>query len=127
MTFKACKYNCNTQIQWDTDLGAFRESDGKLHDRKRCESLRTTNGNGTGSQQTQQIAKVQAQPQQAQQMATYEVAHILESINKRIGSLEEYYGDLIELLQNVKLNQNKNQEMADQEQQYDQDKEDGLV
>jgi hypothetical protein len=52
-SFKECKYGCAIQIQWDTELNAFREFDGRLHDRKRCESLRPTNANQVQQQQQQ--------------------------------------------------------------------------
>lgn len=40
MSYKTCKYGCNTQIVWNSKLSKFVESDGTVHERDRCESLR---------------------------------------------------------------------------------------
>jgi hypothetical protein len=66
MTLKACKYGCNTLIQWDTQINAFKEEDGTLHNRARCESLRPLGaGGGMSAAAQQNVAKV-PQPQQQQ-------------------------------------------------------------
>jgi hypothetical protein len=62
-SYKECKYGCSIQIQWDTEVNAFRESDGRLHDRKRCESLRPMN-QGPHYYQLQQQQQQQIQQQQ---------------------------------------------------------------
>lgn len=40
MSYKTCKYGCNTQIVWNSKLSKFVESDGTVHERERCEALR---------------------------------------------------------------------------------------
>jgi len=38
---RICKYGCNTQLgQFDTKENKYKETDGTLHTRKRCESLK---------------------------------------------------------------------------------------
>ena len=38
---RICKYGCNTQLgQFDTKQNKYLESDGTLHTRERCESLK---------------------------------------------------------------------------------------
>lgn len=53
MAFKECKYGCHTEIQWDTSSSSFKEHDGRLHDRTRCEGLRPNRATaGASSNQT---------------------------------------------------------------------------
>lgn len=38
---RTCKYGCNTTLgEFDIDQNKFRELDGRLHTRDRCESLK---------------------------------------------------------------------------------------
>ena len=53
---RICKYGCNAQLgQFDTKQNKYLESDGTLHTRERCESLkaqvntRLENDNGNGN------------------------------------------------------------------------------
>lgn len=42
---RICKYGCNTQLgQFDTKHNKYLESDGTLHTRERCESLKQKQG-----------------------------------------------------------------------------------
>lgn len=134
MTFKACKYQCNTQIQWDTELSAFRESDGKLHDRKRCEGLRS---NGSQQQQTQQVAKPESQQQNSSVRSDVwlipkddwdKLLSYIASMTTNIERLSVYYGDLLDHVKTMSRPiDNKEDAMAASEARYDQDKEDGLA
>jgi hypothetical protein len=39
---RICKYGCNTQLgQYDTNQNKYLETDGTLHTRERCESLKS--------------------------------------------------------------------------------------
>lgn len=135
MVFKACKY-CNvTQIQWDTELSAFREQDGKLHDRKRCEGIRNS-----GPSSTPQVQ--QSQPQQPQPSGTssYDIAHTLNVIVQKLDLLSEFYEGLLEQiklsskqqayiqdqLRRIVSVQNSNYKEADAELAYDIDRGEGL-
>lgn len=137
MTFKACKYGCNTQIQWDTELNAFRESDGKLHDRKRCEGLRPA---GVSSQPQQQQPSQQTQQQTTQQTSVRtdvwlipkddwdKVQSNISNITHQLERLSEYYGDLLDHVRVMSRPIDKNEEaMAASEAGYDQAKEDGTL
>ena len=55
-SYRTCKYGCNTQITWDTQDSLYRESDGRAHDRDRCQKIKS----GSTQQQKQQQ---QPQPQ----------------------------------------------------------------
>jgi hypothetical protein len=50
---RMCKYGCNTQLgQFDTKQNKYLETDGTLHTRERCESLKQKNSvpnNGNGN------------------------------------------------------------------------------
>jgi len=37
---KICDYRCGMTIQWDKKESVFRELDGKVHNKQRCESLK---------------------------------------------------------------------------------------
>lgn len=128
--FRPCKYEDGfrdpTQIQWNNQISKFVEADGTLHDRTRCESLRSQKLKLTPPQSSSPLA-----PQQQVQsptttiptittMATYDVANALNEINRRLEELSEYYSGLYEHIKN----QHK---AAEAEAQYDQDKEDGIV
>ena len=122
-----CK-NCNEADKtWhhDPNTGKWQllNADGSRHF---CMSGATgISSSNTQPQQTQQTATVIEHQQGT--MATYEVAHVLDSIDKRIQRIEEYYGDLVELLKAVTQSQTKNQQMADAEARYDQNKEDDSI
>lgn len=61
MAFKECKYGCHTEIQWDTSSSSFKEHDGRLHDRTRCEGLRPERGGtSTGTSTNQTLLEVLA-------------------------------------------------------------------
>lgn len=37
---KVCIYHCNKEIQWDKKESVFKELDGTVHNKQRCESLK---------------------------------------------------------------------------------------
>lgn len=145
MTFKACKY-CNvTQIQWDTELSAFREQDGKLHDRKRCEGIR--NGGPSAASSPSQPAVQQQQGTIVSGQASYDTAHTLNELKERVTIvvqklelLSEFYEGLLEQmrlsskqqayiqdqLRRIVSAQDSNYKEADAELAYDIDREEGL-
>ncbi|MGI8720550.1 MAG: hypothetical protein ACR2KF_08520 [Nitrososphaeraceae archaeon] len=58
MTYeRLCKYGCNIQLgEFDTNQNKYKELDGTLHTRERCESqkpqMQATNGHAISSNET---------------------------------------------------------------------------
>lgn len=148
MSLRDCKYEQGlvqypTRIRWDNKLNAFVEEDGRLHDRKRCEEIRGTSSTSTSTSKPQQQQQQQPQRQQAQTqaMATYDVAQTLAKveglmqtlatqyapITRELQRLSEMYNDLLDFVRMTAVAKKREQEMAEAEAQYDQDKENGLV
>lgn len=147
MTFKSCKYEegkiaSPTQIQWDTKLNAFVEEDGRLHDRKRCESIRGNTNQSSTQRQTQQTTS----NNNSSVGITEALNHIADRLDNIVSwqkGIEEwqkgmtesqakmvgFYADLVQVTRALRGStiDPKEEELAQQEERYDQDKEDGLV
>jgi hypothetical protein len=69
-SYRTCKYGCNTQITWDTQDSLYRESDGRAHDRDRCQKIKS----GSTQQQKQQ-QQPQPQPPKDQSLEWDNLSH----------------------------------------------------
>jgi ATP-dependent phosphoenolpyruvate carboxykinase len=124
MTFKACKY-CNvTQIQWDTELNAFRESDGTIHDRPRCENQRVQH-----NQRVQESVTTTTTTRQIPREDWDKLVDLITKISHNTSLMVVHYDGLVEqqrLLTRM-ITKPLDEKLAEQETRYDQDREDGII
>jgi hypothetical protein len=83
---RVCKYGCNTQLgQFDTKQNKYLETDGTLHTKERCESLKPKQepcANLGQGQQQQESLNIQPQDREAK------IAHVIKMIESIIPELE---------------------------------------
>lgn len=145
-TWRLCKYGCNTEISWHTKLNKFVESDGTVHDRIRCESIRpntnervqespvpiTTRAQPAAAPPTQTLQKQEMKGDnwQIPREDWEKLSYLLSQISHNVALMVAHYDGLVETQRQMArlltgpIDKNEEQ-AAEAERQYDQDKEDG--